>query len=53
MTVHWALPEPCDTAEPETVPVRPGGWLDLLRQGMPDSDLTRIETVTVRLEGVL
>lgn len=47
------LPEPCDTGEPVTVPVRPGGWLDLLRQGLPDADLARIETVTVVLQGVL
>ena len=44
MSTHWMLPEPCDTAEPDTMPVPPGGWLDLLHQ-IPDSDLQRIETV--------
>ncbi|MFI9598886.1 hypothetical protein ACIHCX_03225 [Streptomyces sp. NPDC052043] len=53
MTVHWALPEPCDTGEPVTVPVRPGGVLDLLRQGASDSDLKRVETINISLEGVL
>ncbi|MFB7736218.1 hypothetical protein ACFC08_17895 [Streptomyces sp. NPDC056112] len=51
MTAPW-MPEPCDTGVPETVPVRPGGSLDLLRQ-IADSDLTRIETVTVTLEDTL
>ncbi|MFE4420391.1 hypothetical protein [Streptomyces sp. NPDC056817] len=44
------MPEPCDTGVPETVPVRPGGWLDLRRQRIPDSELGRIETVDVEGE---
>ncbi|WP_159006891.1 hypothetical protein [Streptomyces sp. NRRL S-813] len=52
MTTHWYVPEPCDTAEPDTIPVLPGGYLDLIRQ-IPDSELQRIEDVDVALEGVL
>jgi len=52
VTTHWYMPEPCDTAEPELLPVPACGWLDLVHQ-IPDTDLMRIEDVTVRLEGVL
>jgi hypothetical protein len=38
-------PEPCDTTEPDTIPVLAGGWLDLIHQQIADSDLARIETV--------
>lgn len=52
MTVQWA-PEPCDTGQPDPGPVPPLGWYDLLRQGVTDSALLRIETINIQLEGVL
>lgn len=53
MTTQQLALEPCDTAEPEPRPAPPCVLRDLLHQRIPDTELDRIETITIRLGDVL